>query len=68
MYKFHGKMIVQVHFYRDFTRKNILQPSGLELMTFQLMFSCLGITFLTEICIFPIKDFAPCSSQYSATA
>ena len=40
-----------MHFIKDFARKNILQAPGLEPTTFQLMPSCLSITFLSGICI-----------------
>ena len=40
------KMIIQVHFKRDFTRTNILPALGFEPMTFRLMLSWQGITLL----------------------
>ena len=40
MFKFHSKMIVQVHFYMRFhERKNILPALSFEPMTFYVFFS-----------------------------
>ena len=42
---------IEVYLNRDFMRKNILPAQGFEPLTFWLMSSCLGITFLTGIFI-----------------
>ena len=44
---------------------NLFPEPGFELMTVQLMTSCLCITFLMGICIPPVNHLAPRCSQYS---
>ena len=56
MYKFHSKMIVEVH--GKSIRRNILPSLGFEPTMFQLMPSCQDIAFLTIICISPLDHFA----------
>ena len=58
------QILPQVHFNRDFMKKNIFLASGFVHMTFQLMPSCLVCTFLSWICISPMDHFGPIGSQY----
>ena len=43
MFKFHRKMIVQIHFNREFARNNPLMAPGFEPMAFQLTSSWCGM-------------------------
>lgn len=52
-------MIVQVHFNGDFMRKDSMLSLGFLPTTFLLTPTCLGVTFLTVICISLIHRIAP---------
>ena len=58
MYRVNCKMIIQVYFNGDFTRRNILPAAGFRPDISSVAF-CLGITFLTKICISLIDHFSP---------
>ena len=49
-------------------RKNLLTTSGFKPTTFQLISSCLGITFLIGICLSLIKRFALIDSVIASLA
>ena len=59
MHHFNSKMIIQVHISRNFIRKYLLPSTGFKPLTFWLVFSYLGITFLSGMCISPINSFVP---------
>ena len=64
MAKFHGYVIVQVHFNEYFMIKHILPSLGLETTIFWHVPSCLGIIFLRGKCISPVYNFIPTGSQH----
>ena len=54
MYNFHSQMmIIQENLSGDLMENKIWLALGFEPTTFRLVSSCLGITFLTGICISP---------------
>ena len=56
---FDNKMMIKVHYNRDFIGKNYVPAPGLEPAAFGLMSSCQGVTLLTGIRISPINHFDP---------